>query len=200
MIKHTLYCLFLPEIIIIMNQTKTNILIAVVLVVFAAVLKVATYPYSFNPIIAISLFSGAVIADKKLAFAMPLLAMFAADIMLEVSAIAPGFYGMEQIGNYAALLLVTVLGFMMKKINPVNVVGFSIASSLLFYILSNTNSFLFDSFNMYESGISGWVKCMVAGLPFVKTGILTDLIFSVLFFGGHFLAFKGFAGKKPVKA
>lgn len=52
---------------------------------------------------------------------------------------------------------------------------------------------------MYESGISGWVKCMVAGLPFVKTGILTDLIFSVLFFGGYFLAFKGFAGKKPVK-
>ena len=173
-----------------MNQTRTNILIGISLIAFAAIMKVVTYPQSFNPIIAISLFSGVVISDKKLAFIMPLLAMFIADVIFEVFNIAPGFYGMEQMGNYAALLFITVLGFTMKKINAFNVIGYSIVSSLIFYVLSNTNSFLFDTFNMYEPGFSGWTNCMIAGLPFVKNGILTDLFFSILLFGGYVLVTK----------
>ena len=178
-----------------MNQTKKNILIAVALIIFAAVLKVITYPNSFNPIIAIALFSGAVITDKKLAFAMPLLAMFASDLMLEVFKIAPGFYGIGQVGNYVALLFVTVLGFYMKKINVVNVLGFSIGSSLLFFILSNTNTFLFDTFHTYSRSFNGWIDCLIAGLPFLKNRLGIDLLFSTVLFGGYVLLFKP-VGKK----
>jgi len=173
-----------------MSQTQRNLLIAAVLVVLAAILKVITYPNSFNPIIAIALFSGAVITDKKIAFAMPLLAMFAADLMLEIFNIAPGFYGIGQLGNYAALLFVTVLGFNLKKINVINVAGFSIAASLLFFFLSNTNAFIFDSFHLYERSFKGWVDCIVAGLPFLKNRIPTDLIFSGLLFGGYIFLFR----------
>ena len=67
-----------------MTQNKNNILIGMVLVTLAAIMKVVTFPYSINPIIAISLFSGAIIKDKKFAFAMPLLAMFMSDLMLEI--------------------------------------------------------------------------------------------------------------------
>ena len=94
-----------------MTSTKNNLLIGTILVAFAAILKVSTFPHSINPIIAISLFSGAILKDKKLAFFMPLLAMFVSDIMLELFNIAPGFYGIGQVGNYASLLLVTALGF-----------------------------------------------------------------------------------------
>ena len=112
-----------------MTQNKNNILIGMVLVTLAAIMKVVTFPHSINPIIAISLFSGAIIKDKKIAFAMPLLAMFMSDLMLEIFNVAPGFYGMGQIGNYFSLLFVTVLGLTMKKINPINVIGYSVASS-----------------------------------------------------------------------
>lgn len=166
-----------------MKQNKLNLLIAAFLVIFAAVLKVVTYPHTFNPIIAIALFSGVVITDKKLSFAMPLMAMFASDLILEIFNIAPGFYGFEQIGNYASLLFITLLGFSMKKINPISVVGYSLASSLLFYFLSNSNTFFFDTFNTYENSVGGFVKCMVAGLPFIK--FMPDLLFSVLLFGSY---------------
>ena len=190
MIKTRPNCLFLPETDRIMNQNKTNFLIAAVLVVFAVVLKVITYPHSFNPIIAIALFSGAVISDKKLAFAMPLFAMFFSDLIFEIFNIAPGFYGLEQAGNYVALLLVTVFGFGMHKITPVKVAGFSIGASLIFFFLSNSNTFLFDTFNSYESGFAGWTTCMAAGIPFLKIKLLTDLFFSVVLFSSYVLIFR----------
>jgi len=171
-----------------MKQNKLNLLIAAVLILFAAILKVATYPDTFSPIIAIALFSGTVITDKKLSFIMPLLAMFASDIILEIFSIAPGFYGLEQIGNYAALLFITLLGFAMKKINVITVVGFSLASSVLFYFLSNTNTFFFDTFEFYENSFNGYIKCMTAGIPFIK--YITDLVFSIILFGSYVLIFK----------
>lgn len=173
-----------------MTQNKSNILIGSILVVFAAIMKVLTFPHSINPIIAISLFSGVIIKDKKIAFAMPLLAMFTSDLILEVFNIAPGFYGMGQVGNYLSLLLVTVLGFTMKKINPINVIGYSVGSSLFFFILSNTNCYLFDNFNTYGTGIQGWANCLIAGTPFVKNGIAIDLCFSTLLFGSYIVLIK----------
>jgi hypothetical protein len=176
-----------------MKQIKLDLLIAAALIVFAAVLKVVTYPHTLSPIIAIALFSGAVISDKKLSFFMPLLAMFASDIILEIFSIAPGFYGMEQVGNYAALLFITLLGFAMKKINVISVVGFSLGASILFYLLSNTNTFLFDTFNSYENSFSGYISCMTAGIPFIK--FIPDLAFSIILFGAHALLFKTAAKK-----
>ena len=166
-----------------------------VLVILAAIMKVVTFPHSINPIIAISLFSGAIIKDKKFAFAMPLLAMFMSDIMLEIFNVAPGFYGMGQIGNYFSLLFVTLLGLTMKKINPINVIGYSVASSVVFFILSNTNCFLFDNMNTYGNGIQGWANCLAAGIPFVKNGLAIDLCFSSLLFGSYALVF----GKNTAK-
>ena len=121
---------------------------------------------------------------------MPLMAMFVSDLMLEVFNIAPGFYGYGQIGNYASLLLVTVLGFSMKMISPLSVVGYSVASTLLFFFLSNTNCFFFDTFNTYGTGFQGWATCLAAGIPFVKNGLAIDLGFSVLLFGTYSLVNK----------
>jgi hypothetical protein len=83
----------------------------------------------------------------------------------------------------------------MKKINPFTVAGFSIGSSILFFFLSNTNCFLFDTQNTYGTGLSGWANCLAAGLPFVKNGMVTDLGFSVVLFGSYALVGK-FASKK----
>ncbi|MCP9749691.1 DUF6580 family putative transport protein [Ferruginibacter sp. HRS2-29] len=175
-----------------MNQTKSNIIIGAVMILLAAVLKLATYHNSFSltPIIAIALFSGAVVSDKKLAFLMPLLAMFVADLLLDLSGVGIGFYGVGQIGNYVCLLFVTLLGFYMKKISVLSVAGFSIGSSLLFYFLSNSNTFIFDTFNMYERSFSGYIRCMALGLEFLKTRIPTDLFYSAVLFGSYVLMFK----------
>lgn len=180
-----------------MFKNRTNILLSAGLILLAAILKVTTYPNSFNPIIAISLFSGAIISDRKLAFIIPLLAMLLSDVMMEVLNIAPGFYGLGQVGNYAALLFVTGLGFFMKKINVLTVAGFSIGASILFFLLSNTNVFIFDNGQTYSRSFTGFVSCLEAGIPFLKNRISIDLLFGTIMFGSYFLLFK-YNAKKAI--
>ncbi len=179
-----------------MKQNTTMLMIAVVMILAAALSRIAFYPLNFSPVIAMALFGGAVIKDKKLAFALPLLAMFISDVLFEVTNIAPGFWGWGQLVGYGILALITVFGFKLKKINVLNVTGFSIASSLIFFLLSNSSVWVFDT-TTYAKNFGGWMNCLEAGIPFLKNGVATDIVYSGVFFGGYDLLQK-FAFKKAV--
>jgi hypothetical protein len=135
-----------------------------------------------------ALFGGAVIKDKKLAFALPLAAMFLSDVLFQAFNIAQGFWGWGQLLHYGIYALITVIGFQLKKINVLNVAGFSLASSLVFFLLSNSVFFITDNplYHTYSQDISGYFNCLAGGLPFLKTGIVADLVYSSLLFGGYY--------------
>lgn len=173
-----------------MNRVNINMWFLMALVIVSASLKLLTHPHSIDPIIALSLFSGVIIKDKKMSFAIPLLTMFFSDILLEIFYPGNGFYGTAQIGNYFSLLLITVIGFGMKKNNFITVPLFSIAASLTFYFLSNTNVFLVDTGAYYSKDWNGYFNCMTAGIPFIKNSLLNDLLFSVILFGGYEFIYK----------
>ena len=179
-----------------MKQNTTMFLIAVVMILAAALSRIAFYPLNFSPVIAMALFGGAVIKDKKLAFALPLLAMFLSDVIFEFTNIATGFWGWGQLIGYGIFALITIFGFNLKKISVQNVTGFAIASSLIFFFISNTSVWIFDN-TTYAQNFSGWINCLAAGIPFLKNGLAADLIYSALFFGGYVLLEK-FAFKKAI--
>ena len=179
-----------------MKQSSTMVLIAVVMILAAALSRIAFYPLNFSPVLAMALFGGAVIKDKKIAFALPLLAMFISDVLFEVTNIAPGFWGWGQLVGYGIFALITVFGFQLKKINVFNVAGFSIASSCIFFLLSNTSVWIFDT-TSYAQNFGGWINCLAAGIPFLKNGLAADLVYSAVFFGG-FVLLQKFAFKKAM--
>jgi len=184
-----------------MKQNKTLVFVAVAVIVLAALSRVAFYSqeFYFSPAIAMALFSGSVIKDKKLAFIMPIFSMFLADFLFEVSGIAKGFWGWGQLLGYAILALVTVLGFYLKKINVINVAGFSIASTLIFFFLSNSSVWLFDSAGLYyPRTFEGYKTCLAAGIPFLKNSMIADLVYSTIFFGGFVLLEKYTAKTKAI--
>jgi len=174
-----------------MKQNTTLLIVAVIMIVLAALSRVAFYSqeFYFSPAIAMALFSGSVIKDKKLAFFMPIVSMLLADMLFEVSGVAKGFWGWGQLAGYGILALITVFGFYLKKINVLNVAGFSIASSLIFFFLSNSSFFLLDNnvYHTYAKSFSGYIDCLNAGIPFLKTGLIADLVYSGVFFGGYAL-------------
>jgi len=169
-----------------MKQRTTLLLIAMVMIVAAALSRIAFYPLNFSPVIAMALFGGAVIKDKKLAFVLPLLAMFISDVLFEVTGIAPGFWGWGQLVGYGILAFITVVGFNLKKITALNVAGFSVISSLIFFFLSNSSVWIFDT-TTYANNFSGWASCLAAGIPFLKNGLAADLVYSIVLFGGYYL-------------
>jgi hypothetical protein len=179
--------IFVANKIKLMKQNKQLIVIAVVMVLAAALSRVAFYPINFSPVIAMALFGGAVIKDKKLAFALPLFAMLIADFLFEITNIAPGFWGWGQVVGYGILAVITMFGFNLKKITALKVAGFSIASSLIFFFLSNSSVWLLAG-TAYPRSIEGWMACLAAGVPFLEKGLLTDLLYSGVFFGGYVLA------------
>jgi len=174
-----------------MKQNTNLVIIAAILIVLAALSRVAFYSqaFYFSPAIAMALFSGSVIKDKKMAFIMPIVSMLLADMLFEVSGVAKGFWGWGQVVGYGILALITVFGFYLKKINVLNVAGFSIASSLIFFFLSNSSYFLLDNniYNTYAHSFSGYMDCLNAGIPFLRTGLVADLVYSAIFFGGYVL-------------
>jgi hypothetical protein len=186
-----------------MNKQSTSTLVmAVLLVVIAAISRVILYPHNFSPIIGMAIFAGAVIKDKRLAFALPLLSMFLSDVLFEVLSIAPGFWGWGQLVGYGILALITVIAFSMKKINVVSVAGYSIGSSLLFFFLSNSAFFVFDNpiYHTYTQDFNGYIATLAGGLPFLKTGVIADLVYSTVLFGTYFLVQRYAFSKKEVAA
>jgi hypothetical protein len=196
-------CLFLPKEQLKMNKQNTStLIIAVLLVVIAALSRVLLYPYNFSPIIGMAIFAGAVIKDRRLAFALPLLSMFLSDVLFEVFNIAPGFWGWGQLVGYGILALITVIAFSMKKINVFSVAGYSIGSSLLFFFLSNSAFFVFDNpvYHTYTQDFTGYIATLAGGLPFLKTGVIADLVYSTVLFGTYFLVQHFAFSKKEVAA
>ncbi len=171
------------------KQNMSLLIIAIMMILVAAISRLVLYPHNFSPIIGMALFSGAVIKDKKLAFLMPLLAMFISDVLFEAFKVAPGFWGWGQVLHYLLYALITCFGFLLKKINVLNVVIFSVVSTIGFYIFSNTISFFVDMqvYHYYATNFKGYLDCMIAGLPFMEKGLLVDLGYCAILFGGYYL-------------
>jgi hypothetical protein len=180
------------------KQSTSSLLIASLLIVIAAVSRVIMYPDNFSPIIGMAIFAGAVIKDRRLAFALPILAMFLSDVLFEVFNIAPGFWGWGQLVGYGILAFITVIAFSMKKISVLSVAGYSIGSSLLFFFLSNSAFFVFDNpiYHTYTQDFNGYINTLIGGLPFLRTGILADLVYSTILFGAYYLTQKYAFSKK----
>ncbi len=182
------------------KQSISTLVIAGILIILAALSRVFLYPDNFSPIIGMAIFAGAVISNKKLAFALPLLAMFLSDVLFEVFNIAPGFWGWGQLVGYGILALITIIAFSMKKISMPAVAGYSIGSSLLFFLLSNSAFFVFDNpiYHTYTPDFNGYIAALAGGIPFLKTGIVADLVYSGVLFGTYFLVKHYAFSKKAV--
>jgi hypothetical protein len=176
-----------------MKINKTALYILLALIVVAALYRIIPgRPYGFAPQIAMALFGGAVIKDKKLAFALPLLSMVLSDALFELlyfAGISPmwGFYE-GQLTNYVLFALLTVSGFFIKKLNVINIAVASFAAPTAYFLISNFLVWLSPTGGLQRpKTFDGLMMCFADGLPFYKNSIAGTLFFSALFFGGYYL-------------
>jgi hypothetical protein len=165
-----------------------------VLILVAALYRIIPgRPWGFAPQIAIALFGGAVIKDKKWAFALPVFSMFLSDLLyqgLYNAGLTPiyGFYQGQWV-NYCLVAIMVVCGFAIKKINIVNVLAASLIAPTIFFLLSNFTTW---------SGLAGprgldrpftfqgLLMAYADGISFYKGSIGGTLFFAALLFGGYY--------------
>lgn len=185
-----------------MKSNRSLLFTLAALIIVAALYRlIPNRPLGFAPQIAMAIFGGAVISDKRWAFALPIFSMFLSDCLFQALYVAGlsstyGFYD-GQILNYALFALMVFIGFAIRgRLNIWSIGTASLAAPTAFFLLSN-----FATWSGMAGGLrgldrplnfGGFMMALNDGLPFYKGSLAATLVFSVLLFGGYFLL-----NKKP---
>jgi hypothetical protein len=162
------------------------------LIVLAALTRLLPHPPNFSPVEAIALFGGAYFASRAWAVLVPLAGMLVSDIVLGV--VNGGTY-FEYFRTpsfwivYACILLTVLMGFGLRgKVSGARVLGYSLAGSVLFFVVSNFGVWLTAQMVPgYPACTTGLVPCYAAAVPFFQWTVLGTLFYSALLFGGFAL-------------
>ena len=149
-------------------------MLALSLIIIGIVLRFAPHAPNFTPVAAIAMFSG-VYLSRKYALAVPLLLMIVSDMILGLHNVVAFTWG--------GFILITLLATPLKKHKNVSGIAFgSIASSLLFYIVTNFGVW---AMGWYPRTLSGLVQCYVMGLPFLRDFTVATIVYAAVFFGAY---------------
>ena len=150
------------------KEKNINRLIIVAIIIFAAFTRIMPHPPNFTPIIAMGLFGGAYLKDKRWALLLPVCAMLLADIFL-------GFHG-TMIWVYASLLIVTTMGFLLRHGTTFrNGAIATISGSLLFFLITNFGVW---SLGSYGYSLEGFLTCYTLAIPFFTYSLISTFMFS----------------------
>lgn len=132
-------------------------------------------------LMAISLFSGFTVQDKKYAFLLPLLTLLVSDIAIEVLftfELYPfkGFYTGQWI-NYLMLLSLSGIGMLVRKYKTKGVIAAIIAGPLFYFLLSNLMVFFQNEGLGYSKDLNGLIQCYIAGIPFLRNSLISTALF-----------------------
>jgi len=184
-------------------KDNKNVLLCAFLIVAAVLSRVINLEFhlwgNFACIGAISLFSGNIIKNKSYAYLIPLVSYFVTDLFIAFAQGQQGFYGVSQFFVYGAMMLVVLLGTKMGQAKALKVLGFTIAGSAIFWLVSNfgvwfANELMSSSNPMHEQGLSLGFTYWRA-LPFYNEfgkelflgTFVGDIIYSSVLFGAYAL-------------
>ena len=140
---------------------------------------------NFAPVAAVAL-CGGIYLPRRMAFAVPLGALFVSDLFLNWHFHYP-LVSVEMISRYLALAASVGLGFTLRnRPRLATVLPASVLGSCLFYVVTNTSSWL--TWPGYARTFGGWFQALTTGLPgypptwmFFRSTLVSDLLFSALF-------------------
>lgn len=168
-----------------------NILLVLVIAVFAFAYRLIPNVPNFSPVLAIFLFAGVSMKKNwKILLGVFGLYLFS-DFILNNTILSVYYPENEGIIWFSKYMIFTCISYVLvfglgqlfgNRNSILNVIGLSITSSILFFVITNAGAWIFDPFNLYPNNISGLFASLVAGIPFFQTSILADLCFVSIFF------------------
>ena len=135
----------------------------------AALSRLVPHIPNFTPIAAMALFGGAKLEDKRLAFIVPLFSMLLSDFFI-------GFHE-TLFFVYGSFLLTVLIGISIgSKISSVSLLKASLASSVLFFTITNFGVWIFHR----EISL---MDTYILGIPFFVNNLSGDIFYVSLLFG-----------------
>ncbi len=156
-----------------------------VLIAVAVHVRFLALPFSFTPVVAALLYFGARMPRRQMWIPVVLLA--ASDVYLTRVTYAYPLTADHFVtwAWYAAMLLLGSV--LIKGFSAVRIGAASLTASVSFFLISNFSVWMVWR-DMYPMTFKGLMTCYVAGLPFFRTAVASDLLFTAAFFGIGYLA------------
>lgn len=149
-------------------------MLALALIVLGILTRFVPHAPNFNPVIAIALFGGYYL-NRKYAVLVPLLLMVLSDIFL-------GLHN-TMIFTWGSVVLISILGVTQKKNKSVlNVAGSSLASAVLFFVITNFGVWISGWYPYTSKGLA---DCFIMGIPFFRATLLSTVVYSAVMFGAY---------------
>jgi len=157
--------------------TQPRFWLLAALIVGAVLARWIPHPPNFTPIGALALFGGAFYADRRMALALPLLALLLSDLAIGLHLLMPVVYA-----SFACNVL---LGRWLRHHWGVwNLAAVTLLGSIQFYLTTNFACWLMA----YPHTFAGLIDCYVKALPFFRNTVAGDATFVVILFGTVTLA------------
>jgi len=157
-----------------MILSKTHAVWITGVIILLAMFRLVPHPPNVTPIAAMALFSGAVFANRVLAYLVPLAAMWLSDLVLGLHTTI--------LYVYAGVAITVLIGSTLQNITIFRVGTVAVLASIVFYLLTNFGAWLHH--DMYPQNATGLLQAYVAGLPFLRNALLANLVFAYLVFYG----------------
>lgn len=164
------------------------IVICTILALLTLALRFAPLPENFSAFGAFAMFCG-IFATGSARWWMPLAVLFVADCIGHFGGIAGmGFYNpVAMLLNYAGFASMSLVGMAFRQLFAnssgralLGLPAATIFGSACFFLISNFGAWL-DPRMQYPQSLSGLLDCYFAGLPFWRSTLQSDLVFTLGF-------------------
>lgn len=177
-----------------MNAISIRLTTLLTIILATALFRLVPHWPNFTPVAALALFGAAMFEKKWLGLVAAFSAMLLSDAII-------GFHG-SMGAVYISFGLTWLLGtWALRRPTVGNVMGASVASSVLFFLITNFAVWFGSTY--YPQNGAGLMACYAAGLAFYNgqsfflNGLMGDLFFSGLLFGSYYLLQQRFSVLRP---
>ncbi|MEX2138412.1 MAG: DUF6580 family putative transport protein [Pirellulales bacterium] len=159
-------------------------LLFAVLVMFGVLGRWFQLQWNVTPTAALALFAGFVFAQRRTALLVPVVILALSNLVLDTYPHAG-----EMLAVYSSFLIPAALGGLVRRrFTALRVVSCTLASSLLFFLITNFAVWLYRRGEVYADSFAGLLACYEAGLLFFRWMLAGDLVFAAVIFGSYAVA------------
>ena len=173
-------------------QSNNKFFVITSLMVIGACARLMPHMPNFTPLESITIFGAAYLSQRYYAVLIPVLVIYFSDFIIN-NTVARSFFDQDGIVWFDQYMIFNVLAIfaivlfssrILKKVNVLNVVYATLGASVLFFLITNFGSWASEK-SIYPNDFNGLLMSYTAGLPFFRTSLLSDAVFSLILFGGY---------------
>lgn len=157
------------------ETSQERLWIAYGLIVLGVLSRLVPHPWNATPIMAIALFGGTYLA-KRWAIVLPLATVVLSDVIIGWHETIPFTWG-------AFILTGMIAWWLRPRPTAARILTGSLTGSVLFFLITNFG--VWAASTLYPRTAAGLWDCFVAAIPFFRSTVLGDLIFTTALFAAY---------------